>query len=214
MKKWLCLIGLFMLLTSCNNEVFVPRPSDIPDIEEPEPTPEGKDSLRVIRFNYDPGSLKVSDYNFTYQSKTTFINNTDNRGAYILFDNYNNSVVSVSSNTVFALPWVKEPKYMIEIPGLKDGIPGFYGMEVPFEFGKLLIPYQYMPGHKEYFDLPPHSQVTAIVTYKRKRVLAMGIMTYELTTFPKISRDSATVMVSVDVPVDISVEWGEIIPAE
>ena len=171
-----------MFLGACNNDVFVPRPSDTPDIVEPDPDPdpepESDDSLRVVGFKYNDASLKVSENILTYQAETTFINNTNYRGATILFDNYNNSVVRISSNTYWVLPWVTEPEYMIDIPGIKDGIPGFYGEKAPFKIGSFAIPYQYMPGHKEYFDLPPHSKVTAVVTYNRRRVRATGILTY------------------------------------
>ena len=218
MRKLLYLIGLIMFLGACNNDVFVPRPSDTPDIVEPDPDPdpepESDDSLRVVGFKYDDASLKVSENILTYQAETTFINNTNYRGATILFDNYNNSVVRISSNTYWVLPWVTEPEYMIDIPGIKDGIPGFYGEKAPFKIGSFAIPYQYMPGHKEYFDLPPHSKVTAVVTYNRRRVRATGILTYEMIEFPETSRDSAQIQVDVEFPVYISVEWGEIKPAE
>ncbi len=207
-----------MLLTACNDEVFVPRPSEVPDIEnpEPEPEPEKKDSLRIIDFVYDSASLKVYDKPEEDIGKSTIINKTDNRGAYILYDNYNKSLVRISSNTYFVLPWVEEPKYMLEIPGLKDGIPGFYGSELPFAFGTFTLPHEYGPNesHLSYFDLPPYSQVSATIRTKKKRVEATGTLYYEMVDYPGTSRDSVKVNVFVEVAVQTSVEWGEIIPVE
>lgn len=205
-----------IILTSCNNDVFVPRPEEvIPPEENPDsdPKPEITDSLILKSLTYIDGTLQVnSSLEDVRESKTTFINNGDKIiKVTILFDNYNHSIVKISNSTYYVLSW-KEIQPEIEIPGFDArGVPGFYGTKIPFKFGTTSVRCQFLPGHTEQFDLPPFSKVTAMVSTRRKVVTAKAEIIYSHSDYPN-SLQTGWADVSVSVPVEMTLSWGEVIP--
>ncbi|MBD5356763.1 MAG: hypothetical protein HDR88_07145 [Bacteroides sp.] len=214
------IIILPLLFAACNDDIFVKRQNpEQPPIEEPsidsEPKPEVTDSLILTSFVYDKESLTiVDDAEVILDAKTTFVNHTSSKGVWILYDNYNHSIVQIHNNTYYVTPWAKSDMPYVEVPGIdSDGNPGFYGTEIQFAFGTTIIPRQYMAGYKEYFDLPPHSQVSATIYTTYHSVVANADIKYYSSSYPTLIEDG-WVTVKVTVPVDIHVEWSEITPAE
>lgn len=206
---------LVMALTSCNDEVFVRRPvAEMPPDAEPDPDDpaESTDSLMLVSASYNEWPLEVKPEYMVLDAETHFENHTSSSGVGILFDNYNSTLIRISNSTYYVTPWARSGQPSIGIPGLdKEGNPGFYGAEIPFAFGLTVLPHQYMPGHVEYFDLPPHSKVSAKIYTTRSMVTAKADIVYYITGFPN-SLEKGWVDVQVSVPVDIRVEWGEVKP--
>ncbi len=208
-----------ILLAACNDNVFIDRPNpEMPPADEPnldpDPEPEITDSLILVSLIYDKESLTLDSEEMVLDAKTTFVNHTSSEDMTILYDNYNSSIVMISNNTYYVTPWAKSDRPSIEVPGLdSEGIPGFYGTEIPFAFGTTIIPRQYMAGEKAHHDVPTHHQITATVYTTYKSVFAKAVIKYYSSDYPTIIEDG-WVDVTVAVPVDIRVEWSEITPAE
>lgn len=205
---------LSVAMVSCNDEVFVSRPSEvIPPVENPEPEPENKDSLMLRSLTYNIGTLNVEPVGETVR-ETTFNNNGDKPiEVWVLYDNCNNSLVRISNTTYYVIPWKKEQPY-IQIPGLDSfGLPHFGDTEIPFKFGITSVPCQFMSGHTESFVLPPYSKIKAYIYVKRKVVTAKADIVYYISDYPD-SLSENWVDVSVSVPVEIRVEWGKIMPIQ
>lgn len=222
MKYFLIYISILggLLITSCNDDVFVRRPEPEKPIEKPDPEPgpgpdeEFTDSFMLKSIDYQMSTLSIQPEPLVLQSQSNFINYTSNTGVSILFDNYNSTWVKIYNSTYYVLPWAKEQP-LIEVPGINaDGEAGFFGTKIPFAFGNTYIPAQYMAGHIERFDLPPNSKVTATVTVTRRIVEVRGDISYYIDNYPDPSIVKNWAQVVVTVPVDISVEWGEVTPAE
>ncbi|MDE6371492.1 MAG: hypothetical protein K2K92_08400 [Duncaniella sp.] len=210
---WILLLGT--VVASCNDEVFVRRPvAEVPPDVEPDTADPGEstDSMILVSASYNDWPLEVKPEDLVLDAETHFENHTSSSGVGILFDNYNSTLVRISNSTYYVVPWARCGQPSIEIPGLdKEGIPGFYGAEIPFAFGLSVLPHQYMPGHIEHFDLPPHSEVTARICTTRRVVTGRADIIYYNTGFPN-SLEKGWVDVQVSVPVDIRVEWSEIKP--
>lgn len=205
---------LSVAMASCNDEVFVSRPPEvIPPEENPEPEPENKDSLVLQSLTYGIGTLNVEPVGESI-SETIFNNNCDKPiKVYVLYDNYNNSLVRISNSTYYVIPWKKEQPN-IQIPGIGSyGLPYFDDTEIPFKFGITSVPRQYMPGHTESFELPPSTMIRAYIYVNRKVVTAKADIVYYISDFPD-SLSENWVDVSVLVPVEIRVEWGKIMPIQ
>ena len=193
-------------------------PVEIPDEPDNPDDPDDPYDAGVFMLSsleYVESTLTLAPDEDGYTTRTTFINNgPDVINATILFDNYNGSIVRISNSSYYVIPWAPaEEQPCVPVPGLdSEGNPGFYGQEVPFTFGKFVLPYQYMEGHTESFSLPGYSKVTAEVEITRRCVEAKADIKYYLTKFPD-SFDNGWVVVSVQVPVKIQVEWSEVTPA-
>ncbi len=211
------IVILGVLFTACNDMVFVQRPEpEEPPVEEPDPgaEPEFEDSLMLKSLVYDKSTLRLEDEEIILDATSTFSNHTESWGVTVLYDNYNKSIVTITNSTYYVTPWAKNQDKHIEVPGLdSDGVPGFYGTEIPFSFGTTVIPRQYMAGHMETFDLPPHCKVSATIYTTFRSVTAKADIEYFMTSFPS-SIENGWVKVTVWVPVDIRVEWSEVTPAE
>lgn len=209
-------MGAFLM--SCNDDVFVPRSGEVipPEEEpEPEPKPQLKDSLILKSLVYQKDSFEIdSSLEKVWQHTTTWYNRGDKpQTGYLLYNNYNNSIIRISNHTYYVISW-KTEQPEIEIPGINaDGVPGLYGVKIPFKFGSTTIRGQYMPGHEESLELPPFSSVTATIYVLRKVVKAKADITYGVFGYPD-SKDTNWVEVSVSQPVDIKVEWSDITPIE
>ena len=212
------IILLCPVLTACNEDVFIDRPEiEEPPVEKPDPDPEPKpeitDSLHLNSLIYDKSSVTLHEDEYVSEATTIFTNYTQSSGVSILYDNYNYSLVRISNSTYYVIPWAKEQPD-VEVPGLdSEGIPGLYGTMIPFAFGVTRIPQQYMPGHIERFDLPPNSKVKATVYTTHRLVTAVANINYYISPYSESLTDGS-VNVSVSIPVDIRVEWSEILPAE
>lgn len=209
------LIMVSVFVTSCNDEVFVTRQEpQLPPDEQPEPEPPGDEStdrLILRSLDYIQSTLGVSPNDVTTQSKTNFVNNTSSAiTVSIFYDQYNKSYLTIENSTHYVIPW-SDDQPLIEIPGLNsEGVAGFYGVEVPFKFGKSIVPAQYMPGYEDLLELPPYSQVSATVSVTRQAVIATADIKYYINNYPDSADDTGWVSVKVEVPVDINVEWGDV----
>ena len=224
MKKlpYIIILLLTGVMTACNDEVFVSRPPvEIPDNSDDPDDPDTPDDpydagvFMLASIKYNESSLTLGPYEQSFTTGTTFINNGPKAiDVTVLFDNYNGSIVQISNTTYYAIPWAPaDEQPCVPIPGLdSDGNPGFYGQEIPFAFGKSILPYQYMAGHTESFSLPAYSKVKADVTVTRCCMEAKADIKYYMSNFPE-SLDNGWVVVSVQVPVKIQVEWSEVTPA-
>lgn len=219
MKTYIYIIGLAMAFTvaSCNDEVFVERPKDTPpSTEEPDDpdTPEMTDSLMLKSFRYLENTLELGENESVYEVTTTIKNFTDSRDIQLSYDRYNNAIVRIYNNTYYVTPWAKSGQPEVEVPGLDaDGVPGFYGTKIPFAFGRTIIPGQYKQGEIIHFDLPKNHQVTATAYVTRKAVRAKADIEYNSIEYRNSIMDG-WVEVQVEIPVDITIEWSEVTPAE
>ncbi len=206
-------LSLTGALVGCNHYVFVDRPEpEEPPVVNPDPDPDMTDSLVLKTLVYNKASLTLTDETWTQEAVITFENHSSSTGVKVLYDNYNSSIVRIFNNTYYVIPWAKKGQPDIDVPGLDSiGVPGFYGTKIPFAFGTSVIPRQFMPGHSESFDLPSDSKVTATVSITYRVVRAHADIEYFMSSYPD-SSDSGWIDVRVDVPVDIEVEWSEIIP--
>lgn len=216
-KLIIYIFALCALLMSCNEDVFVPRPGEVvpPEEPEPEPKPQLKDSLILRSLVYQKDSFEIdSSLEKVWEHQTTWYNRGDKPvTGHLLFDNYNNSIIRISNHTSYAISWKKEQPE-IEVPGINaEGSTGLYGVKIPFKFGSTTVRSQYMPGHEETLELPPYSSVTAKIYVLRKVVKAKADIIYGIFDYPD-SKDTNWVEVSVSQPVDIKVEWGDIMPIE
>lgn len=206
-----------ILLAACNDEVFIDRPKpEKPPVDEPtiDSKPEFTDSLLLVSLVYDKESLILDSDEMVLDAKTTFVNHTTSEKMTVLYDNYNYSIVRIWNSTYYVTPWSTSERLSIEVPGLdSEGVPGFYGTEIPFAFGTTIIPRQYMAGERAEHDVPIHHQITATIYTTYKSVVAKAAIKYYSSDHPSIIEDGE-VKVMVSVPVDIRVEWSEITPAE
>lgn len=213
----LLIIALGLAAYGCNRDVFVDSPE--PGWSEPAPTPDPgpepepvfTDSLVLTDFSYIDGTLEVLPETWVQDATTTFRNYTPSPGVAILMDNYNKALVRVSNSTYYVFPWARlQPE--ITLPGLdSDGVPGFYGDKMPFAFGFSNIHTSLRAGEREEFPLPSNAQVTVVVYTTYRTVKAKADIGY-FNTYTPSSVESGWVDVTVAVPVDITAEWGEIIP--
>lgn len=211
------IIMIGALFTACNHEVFVERPEvEEPPVDnpEPDPDPEIADSLILKSFIYDESSLTLASELRVQEAISSFENHTASRGVSVLYNNYNSSIVYISNSTYYAIPWAKTGQPDIEVPGLdSEGVPGFYGTVIPFAFGSTVVPRQYMADHREDFDLPPYSKVTATIYTTYRVVTASADIEFFIASLPSYL-DDGRVTVRVAVPVDIKVKWSEITPVK
>lgn len=203
------------VLTACNDDVFVSRPEPEVPAEEPEDPGEPSDTnliyLKTISYN----SVEVAPNDCKFSTTTTIVNRGEATQVHVLYDNYNQSIVTIYNTTCYVHQWAPQQEQpWIIIPGLDaEGTPGFYGTEMPFAFGKTIVYRQYMPGHEESHNLPANSQITATIYYTRRMVIGEAEMVYYLAPWID-SPFTGQLTVSVEVPVDIQVEWGEVTPAD
>lgn len=217
---WILLATIVALMgcvfVSCNDEVFVKAPDIVDPNPEPEPEPDPdpepdiNDFLMLQSITYDESSIKLVEDVINSSTRVTYKFNGTGGNATILYDNYNSSLVRISSNTQFLLPWA-EVQPSIFIPTLDAQLtPGFWGLEIPFEMGLTEVPCQYMAGERESLYVPDKSEVTATVYIQQRIVKAQATITYQLVENPAETPAEARVNVEVWQPVGIRVEWSDI----
>lgn len=211
---WILIAVLGYFLMSCNDEVFVKEPVVIEPTPEPEPEPEPDvdDFLVLQSITYNESAIELaqdvvnSTYRVTYKFRGT------GGDATILYDSYNSSRIKISSDTQFILPWAQlQPT--ISIPTLDDQlIPGFWGLEIPFEMGITVVPAQYLAGENETLSVPADSEVTATIYVSQRILTAPATIKYHLLNSTNISPEEANVTIEVLQPVQIRVVWSDIKP--
>lgn len=218
MKFISCIIIILgLILVSCNDDVFVPRPGVEEPPSEPGPgsEPEITDSLMLVFLTYQEETLKVvPELEKVWEYNTTYFNNGDKPlKVYLLNNNYDPLQVKISNWTSYVIPWAKQQPEVL-IPSFEGfGQPGFYGKTAPFKFGINTVKFEQdesaEPEVLDSYEVPPYSKVKAKVLVRRMVVTAKADIEYCFMEYPESLMDG-WVEVTVSQAVDIKVEWSDV----
>ncbi|MDE5608325.1 MAG: hypothetical protein K2I64_05275 [Muribaculaceae bacterium] len=205
-------------LTACNDEVFVSiRPEEKPDPVPPEENPEPvfSDSLVLSALEYIDYTTVLTDEIWELEGVTNFYNHDSQGTMYILLDNYNSTLVSISNSTYYVTPWAKEDQPLIDIPCLDLATETLYMRHdfIPFKFGITSVRGELRGGEKDSLTIPANTMVRATVHITRRKITASANITYYNTEYPTQS-EMGWVNVVVWQPVDIRVVWSDVLPIE
>ncbi len=215
------LLGLAAAVTACNDDVFVTLPpEDIPGPgptppDDPEPEPVYTDSLVLLAFDYIDGSITLTDDYWEQDGVSIFYNHGVEGPMTISLDNYNATMVSIYNSTHYVIPWAKEGQMLIGIPYYDAATSDVTILQdfIPFKFGLTSIRGQLMGAGTSSLTIPANTKVRATVYTTRRKITARAQIMYKSTDWVNTS-EIGWADVVVWQPVDIRVEWSDILPIE